>query len=51
MNRICPGRHFADNAIFIAVASILKVFEIVHARDSDGNEIAINPSFTSGLVS
>src|SRR5882724_10436010 len=51
LNRMCPGRRFADNAIFITVASILKVFEIAHARDNNGKEIAVNPSFTSGLLS
>ncbi|KAI5117352.1 hypothetical protein M0805_002462 [Coniferiporia weirii] len=34
--RICPGRHFADNALFIAVASILSAFNISKALDEDG---------------
>ena len=51
MNRICPGRHFADNAIFIAVAAILKVFEIVDARVENGKEITVKPAFTSGVGS
>ncbi|KAF8576950.1 cytochrome P450, partial [Ramaria rubella] len=37
--RICPGRHFADNTIFIAIASTLKSFQITPARDSTGKEI------------
>lgn len=31
--------HFADNAIFIAVAMILYVFDISKARDENGREI------------
>jgi len=36
--RICPERHFADNSAFIALASILEVFEISSARDINGYE-------------
>ncbi|KAF8507777.1 cytochrome P450 [Gautieria morchelliformis] len=50
--RICPGRHLADNSVFIAVASILKVFDITPARDSStGEEIPVRQSFTSGFFS
>lgn len=31
--------HFANNAIFIAVAMILYVFNISKARDADGQEV------------
>lgn len=48
--RICPGRHMADNSIFIAVASSLKVFDFSLARDMDGNEIPVEVSCTSGTV-
>ncbi|KAF8465421.1 cytochrome P450 [Gautieria morchelliformis] len=48
--RICPGRYPADNSLFIAVASILKVFDITPARDSStGEEIPVSKAFTSGL--
>ncbi|KAF8490208.1 cytochrome P450 [Gautieria morchelliformis] len=50
--RVCPGRHLADNSVFIAVASILKVFDITPARDcSTGEEIPVSKAFTSGLFS
>ncbi|KAF8507774.1 cytochrome P450 [Gautieria morchelliformis] len=50
--RICPGRHLADNSVFIAVASILKVFDITPARDSStGEEIPVSKAFTSGFFS
>ena len=37
--RICPGRHMARDAVWIAVAYILTVFEIRPARDADGRPI------------
>ncbi|KAF8513269.1 cytochrome P450, partial [Gautieria morchelliformis] len=50
--RICPGRYLADNSVFIAVASILKVFDITLARDSrTGEEIPVSKAFTSGFFS
>ncbi|KAF8511387.1 cytochrome P450 [Gautieria morchelliformis] len=50
--RICPGRHLADNSMFITVASILKVFDITPAKDSStGEEIPVREAFTSGFFS
>ncbi|KAK7052980.1 hypothetical protein VNI00_004301 [Paramarasmius palmivorus] len=37
--RICPGRHMAYASLWIAVASILKTFDIVKAVDEQGIEI------------
>jgi hypothetical protein len=37
--RICPGLHFAENSIWIAIATILYCFEIKKARDENGVEI------------
>ncbi|KAF8589876.1 cytochrome P450 [Ramaria rubella] len=48
--RACPGRHMADNSIFIAVASILKEFNISHARDIEGNEIPVKPVCTVNAI-
>jgi hypothetical protein len=41
----------ADDSIFIAVASILQVFDIALAKDNDGNDISVEGSFTSGFMS
>ncbi|KAF8515563.1 cytochrome P450 [Gautieria morchelliformis] len=49
--RICPGRHYADDSVFITVASVLHVFNITPARDSTGSEIPISKAFTSGFFS
>ncbi|KAF8574658.1 cytochrome P450 [Ramaria rubella] len=49
--RVCPGRHLAMNSLFIGAASVLKVFNIAHAKDIDGNDILVAPWYTSGIVS
>lgn len=40
----------ATNSIYIAVASILKVFDISHARDKSGKEIPIEFSYSTSSV-
>ncbi|TFK90517.1 cytochrome P450 [Polyporus arcularius HHB13444] len=49
--RICPGRHFADVALFINVAALLHVFDITPPVDEKGNEIKIEPRMTDCMVS
>ncbi|KAJ7618769.1 cytochrome P450 [Roridomyces roridus] len=41
--RLCPGRHLAESSIWIAVVSILAVFNIKKKVDKDGN--IIEPSY------
>ncbi|EPQ56877.1 cytochrome P450 [Gloeophyllum trabeum ATCC 11539] len=48
--RICPGRHFADAAIWIVVASVLACFDISKATDENGQEIVPSVKYTDGLV-
>jgi cytochrome P450 len=36
--RICPGRHLADATLFIAIASLLSVFNITKGNGADGGE-------------
>ncbi|KIY52635.1 cytochrome P450 [Fistulina hepatica ATCC 64428] len=48
--RICPGRHLANAELFIAVASILAVFDIRPAVDSNGIEIKPELKMSSGFV-
>ncbi|KAF8587788.1 cytochrome P450 [Ramaria rubella] len=48
--RMCPGRYMATSSIFITVASILKVFNITHAKDDVGNVIPVEPICTDGIV-
>ncbi|KAH8116168.1 cytochrome P450 [Phellopilus nigrolimitatus] len=48
--RICPGMHLAENSIFIAVATMLSVFDISKSKDSNG--IIIEPEVDySGFIS
>ncbi|KAI0310504.1 CyP450 monooxygenase [Amylostereum chailletii] len=49
--RICPGRFMARSSVWIAVASILAVFDIERAEDEFGNEVGVEEEYSSGLVS
>ncbi|KAG1880428.1 cytochrome P450 [Suillus tomentosus] len=48
--RICPGRWFAENSMWTAVAAILAVLRIDHAKDSNGDKIEVKLEFTTGLA-
>ncbi|KAL5514759.1 hypothetical protein ACEPAG_2075 [Sanghuangporus baumii] len=48
--RICPGRHFAENSIFIGVASILAMFDIKMAVDDQGKPIVPKEEYTQNFV-
>jgi len=39
--RICPGRHLVEATIFIVASSILSVFNVMKAKDENGNEIPV----------
>ncbi|KIJ62886.1 hypothetical protein HYDPIDRAFT_114010 [Hydnomerulius pinastri MD-312] len=47
--RICPGRYASEAFLFAAIASILTLFCITRAKDSDGREIPVERKFTSGI--
>ncbi|KAI0767308.1 CyP450 monooxygenase [Fomes fomentarius] len=48
--RICPGRHYADDALFINIASALHVFDITPPLDESGRPIKIEPRMSDGMV-
>jgi len=48
--RICPGRHFALDSIFLAVACILATFDIEKAVDEYGKPITLKEEFISGVA-
>ncbi|KAI0752762.1 CyP450 monooxygenase [Daedaleopsis nitida] len=48
--RICPGRYFAEAALFINVACALHVFDISAPLDEEGKPIKIVPEMTEGLL-
>ncbi|KAI8992776.1 cytochrome P450 [Trametes punicea] len=48
--RVCPGREFADNSVWLAIACIISLFDIKKAVDCYGNEITPAPEYFSGFV-
>lgn len=49
--RICPGRHFADDAMWVTVATVLACFNIAPAKDDSGKDIIPNGEMRSGTIS
>lgn len=49
LHRSCPGLDFADSALYITIAHILATFDILKARDVNGNEIEPKIGFAPGL--
>lgn len=39
--RICPGRHFSDDALFLFASSLLAAFHVSPPNDEDGNPVPI----------
>jgi len=48
--RICPGRFFADNSIYLSIVQSLAVFNFRKAVDSDGNEIEVKATPKPGFL-
>ncbi|KAF9044304.1 cytochrome P450 [Panaeolus papilionaceus] len=48
--RICPGRHFSDQNLFIIIASTLAAFDIQAPLDDNGKPITLVPQHTSGFL-
>lgn len=44
------GRHVADAALWIAIASFLATFSVRKALDEHGKEIPVVPKFTTGIT-
>ncbi len=51
MCSICPGRHLANDSLFLWMASILHVFNVELARDAEGRFVTTQPEPTTGFVS
>ncbi|THG96275.1 hypothetical protein EW026_g5532 [Hermanssonia centrifuga] len=49
--RICPGRAFAKDTLFITVASTLSVFDILPALDGEGESCPLRAEQTSSFIS
>ena len=48
--RICPGRYFASDVIWLTVASILSVFEVKEHIDKEGHDVELGENYASGLL-
>lgn len=49
--RICPGKDFADESVFLTIAMTLAVFNIKKAKDENGDIIEPISSFEPGILS
>jgi cytochrome P450 len=48
--RICPGRHFAMNGLWIAAAFVIAAFDISKAEGPDGKPIEPVVEYEEGIV-
>ena len=48
--RICPGRHFSADTLFLFVASLLSTFTVEPPKDEAGNPIPLEFRVTSHTV-
>jgi len=48
--RICPGRHMAFSAVWIALASILYSFNIEKAKDESGETMELSHEYISAMI-
>lgn len=48
--RVCVGKFLAEASIWIAMVSILTVFDVKKAVDEFGSEIDVTPQYTPGVI-
>lgn len=48
--RLCPGRYFAENSIFLAVVTMLATCDIKCGLDANGNEVRPLVEYTGGSI-
>lgn len=49
--RVCPGRFFAENALFLFIASFLHILKVAPPLDEQGNPIQLQAKMTNGGLS
>jgi cytochrome P450 len=49
--RVCPGRYFAQNSLFIIISSVLAAFNIAPPLDGEGRPIKLTSETTIGMIS
>ncbi|KAF8129584.1 cytochrome P450 [Boletus edulis] len=48
--RTCVGRHFADASVWMAMAKVLAIFNILGPLDENGVEMPVEPRFSTGIA-
>ncbi len=48
--RVCPGKHFALESLWLSIARMLAVYEIGEPTDLDGRPVGPEREFTTGLL-
>ena len=51
VGRICPGRYFALEALFIDLASVLHVFDITPPLNEKGEQVKVRYEESDGFLS
>ncbi|KAF4591050.1 hypothetical protein EYR40_009650 [Pleurotus pulmonarius] len=49
--RVCPGRFFSNDALYITFATLLSLFEFAPPLGADGKPIALKAEMTTGIIS
>ena len=49
VNRVCPGRYFAGDTLWLMYANVLAVFTIKKPVDESGNTIEPAGEYTPGM--
>ncbi|KAF7422756.1 hypothetical protein PC9H_010914 [Pleurotus ostreatus] len=49
--RVCPGRFFSNDALYITFATLLSLFNFAPPLDADGKPIALKAEMMTGLIS
>ncbi|KAI8994065.1 cytochrome P450 [Trametes punicea] len=49
--RICPGRHFAETSLFLAVSTVLHTLSISAPLDASGKPVKYEGKMTDGVIS
>ena len=48
--RLCPGRHFGQDTVWLAIAQMLAVFEIGKVVGKDGRVVQPEGEYTPGIL-
>ncbi len=51
LHSVCPGRHFAEAALFAIVSSVLHTFDITGTRDRYSKPVPLEVKMTEGVLS